>query len=163
MSEITVGNRALEATVVKLRQGSEKKALEVMSRDGVNNVAFKIGSDTYVASGHDLEVKGIAEWATVRHAGADGHVVKVNEEVLKPGFWKRWGLAGAAVGLVGMPLTGLALGALLGAWLPVAEYAMLAGVGAVIFGAGATAWGAATNWWNGHQAGRDVLAKHTAS
>ncbi len=162
MAEITIGNRAVEATVVKLRPGSEKKALEVMSRDGVNNVAFKIDGDTFVASGRDLDVSGIEAWGTVRHAGANGHVLKVDPEVLKPGFLQRWGLAGAGVGAVGMPLTGLLLGSLFGAMPGLAEFAIFAGIGAVVFGGGATGWAAATNWWNGRQAKRDKLAAYTA-
>lgn len=160
MADLTIGGRAVEATVVKLRAGAEGKALSDMTRDGRNNVAFKIDGDTYVASGHDLAVKGVAEWATVKLGGAGGHVVKVDDEVMKPGWWKRWGLAGGAVGLVGMPASGLALGALFGAMPSVLEFAAYGGIGAVLFGGAALAWGGLTKWWNGKQAGRDVLGKY---
>ena len=162
MAELRIGTRIVDATVVKLRAGSEGKALSAMTRDGVNNVAFKVGDDTYVASGKTLDLQDVKAWGAIRYGGEAGHVLKVDGEVLKPGFLKRWTLAGVGVGAVGMPVTGAILGSLFGAMPALWEFGLFAGVGALVFGGVAAGWAGLTAWWNGKQAQRDVLGKYAA-
>jgi hypothetical protein len=160
MAEIKIGDRPLQATVVKLRAGTENKALSDMTRDGVNNVAFKLDGDTYVATAKGLDLKGVQAWGTISYAGRTGHVLKTDREELKAGAVKRWALVAAGVGLVGMPLTGLGLGVLFEAMPAVADLGIFAGVGGAIGGGIGAAWAALTNWNNGRQAKRDPLAKY---
>ena len=162
MAEIRIGNRAVEAGVIKLRAGAEGKALSDMTRDGVNNVAFKIDGDTYVASAKGLDVAGLKEWDALTFEGRTGHVLKADREELAKGAIKKWGLVGAGIGAVGMVASGLGLGALFGAFMPLAELALMAPIGAVLFGGVATGWAALTNWNNGRQATGDKLGKYAA-
>lgn len=163
MSELKINNQAVQGQVIQVRAGAEGKALSQMTRDGVDNVAFKIEGDTFIASAKDLDLpEGVKEWTPVSYGGKSGHVLKVDSEKTSGKDIRNWGLGGAVIGLLGMPATAMAVGALFGggALLPLGEMAIMAGAGAGIFGAIGAGWAAARRWYNGVEAGRDRLAKY---
>ena len=162
MAQLNVGGRAFDAPVVKIARGQEGKALSAMTRDGRENVAFKIGGDTYVASSKDLDVKGLKAWDEVRLGEQVGHVLDVNHEVLTGASLRMAGIVGTLVGAVGMVTMGGILSTVFKMAMSVGEFGLFAGFGAVAFGGIGLGWAALTRWWNGKQAERDVLGKFNA-
>lgn len=145
MSEFQVNGRSLQAQVVKLHPQTEEKALKGLGQDGHDNVVFALGADTFVASARELNLKGLKEHQLVQYKGQTGRVLQLDEgmSLVSP---KKGAIGGALVGLVGMPLTALGLGALFGSAMGFMGLLGMAGAGAVIF-AGLGAGLAAVNGW----------------
>lgn len=159
MADLVVGGRSLSgAQVVRLRPEAEAKALKGLGQDGLDNVVFALGADTFVASARDLGLQGLKARDVVAFQGQVGRVLQVDRHgghtpTRKAALW------GAVVGAVGMPLTYLGLGALFGSigGMGLLGWAGMVGVGALAFaglGAGLNAvnrwqaerWAKKANW-----------------
>ena len=85
MSAVTILNKTVDATVIKLRRGEELAAMKTAKTDGQDNAFFKIGADTYVASGLGIHVHELGdihgdEVAPVTFQGRKGTLVHANNE-----------------------------------------------------------------------------------
>ena len=88
-----------DASIYKLRKGQEAAAIKAAEKDGADNVFFRMGQDTFVASGNGMKLKGIEPGALVVHQGGVGTVIAVDNEINSAleGV-KRVGSKGAATG-----------------------------------------------------------------
>ena len=163
MESIKVGARTVQVDVVKIRAGSEDAALRAMARDGVDNVAFKVGADTFVASGRDLDLKGLATWQTVERAGSTGHVLKLDREAFGAARVLRWSGISAAIGAITFPAAMAFFSAFVSEVPSLLSLGVGAGVGALVTGAVGLGWMAFKGWWNGRQAKHDKLAPFVAA
>lgn len=148
MADLTVGGRSLTgAQVVRLRPESEATALKGLGQDGLDNVVFSLGADTYVASARELSLKGLKERDVVAFQGQVGRVLELNTHSGHTPA-KKAALMGAAVGAVGMPLTYLGLGALFGSigGMGLLGWAGMVGVGALAFAGIAAGLNAINRW-----------------
>ena len=140
MSTLNVNNQTLNAqSVLKIRQGQELAARETAKKDGADNVFFKVGNDTYVASGKGFNLKDVQPGAKFEFNGKQAQVVSIDSEVnsakdgllrmKKPATWMVG--TGAAVGTVGGLASSLFqsvfAGRTLGALLPVLKGIGMAG------------------------------------
>ncbi|MBM3266438.1 MAG: hypothetical protein FJZ01_02215 [Candidatus Sericytochromatia bacterium] len=126
---LTAGGRSLApASIVKIQAGREPGAYEAARRNGLDDVFFRIGQDTYVASGRGLSPEGARVGANVQFGDRQGQVVRVDQEVntASEGAWMgiRYAGLGAAIGILGQ-------GALAVASL--APWAAVAGIMAMFF------------------------------
>ena len=80
MSNVTIGSKTIEATVLKIRRGEELAARETAEKDGMDNTFFKLGEDTYVASGPGTHVHGLKNGTEVTFNGKKGTVLSSNNE-----------------------------------------------------------------------------------
>lgn len=138
MANLTVQGRSLPVGHVKtVKPGDEAATLRAIQKNGADDVVFKLGNDTYVASGRGLALKGIRPDDAVSFDGRTGKVLSVNQELnsFKEGLLAWPGLVtGGAIGTLG--LGGFVQGLLAGA--------NMAGIG-VIIAAGGLALGLAIN------------------
>lgn len=102
MSAVTILDKTVEASVIKVRRGEELEALRTARSDGQDNAVFKIGADTYVASGLGIHVHALGELKAdvdvpVEFQGRKGTLIHAdNEQDDKGSMW----FAGAASGLI---------------------------------------------------------------
>lgn len=147
--QVTVNGRNLDAAVLKIKAGQEKKALEYLGKDGLDNVVFTLGADTFVANARELNLKGIEANQLVNYRGQVGRVLKVDSgsDMKSP---KKAALWGTLVGGVAMPPLGLGMLAMFGIGMQglftVGNVLMFSGVGAVMFGLGGAALAALNAW-----------------
>ncbi len=137
MSDLTVANRRLTASVVKLPQGLDAAAAQAIAKNGADDVVIRIGADTFVASGRGLALGGVKAGTAATIDGRAGQVVQVDKQLNSLGEGLRaW--PGLAVGGVGAAwgLVGFAQGVITGA--------NMAGLG-LILAAGAVVLGVAIN------------------
>ena len=138
MANLTVQGRALPVRqVAAIRPGDEAASLRALQKNGADDVVFKVGADTYVASGRGLALKHVRPNDEVSLDGRKGRVLSVDQELnsFKEGILAWPGLAvGGVVGTFGM--AGFVQGILAGA--------NMAGLG-VIVAAGGLALGLAIN------------------
>ena len=85
MSTVTILNHAVDAKVVKIRRGEELEAIKTARSDGQDNAFFKIGADTYVASGLGIHVHALGEMdddetVPVTYQGRQGTLLFANNE-----------------------------------------------------------------------------------
>ena len=93
MSNVTIGSKIIDATVMKIRSGQELAAREAAEHDGQDNTFFQIGGDTYVASGFGTHVHGLKNGTDVTFDGRRGAVVSSNnEQDTKADLWITGGL-----------------------------------------------------------------------
>jgi hypothetical protein len=139
----TVANLTLQGRNLPVRQvaaipaGNEAAALRAIQKNGADDVVFKLGNDTFVASGRGLALKNVKPNDEVTFEGRTGRVLSVDTELnsFKEGILAWPGLAvGGVVGTFGM--AGFVQGLLAGA--------NMAGLG-VIIAAGGLALGLAIN------------------
>jgi hypothetical protein len=138
VANLTVQGRSLSGGHVKtVKPGDEAATLRAIQKNGADDVVFKLGNDTYVASGRGLALKGLRPDDAVNFDGRTGKVMTVNQELnsFKEGLLAWPGLAvGGALGTLG--LGGFVQGMLAGA--------NMAGIG-VIIAVGGLALGLAIN------------------
>lgn len=82
MSNVTIGTKQVDATVLKIRRGEELAAREAAESDGQDNVFFKMGEDTYVASGYGIHIhdEKNRQAIDVSYKGLKGKVASSNNE-----------------------------------------------------------------------------------
>lgn len=150
MSTLTVGNKTIEASVIKLRKGEELKARETAQSDGQDNMFFEIGNDTYVASGLGIHVHDPKQRTHVTFNGQRGEIISANNEQDDKGsmwFTAITGGLGTLVSLAGGAAMGGGSGLVLGAF-------GLFGVAAL---GGSYFWHL---WANRQKAEQNLIAKH---
>jgi hypothetical protein len=82
MSNLTIGNKPVDAAVLKIRRGQELAAREAAEKDGQDNVFFRLGEDTYVASGFGIHLhdEKNRQDVDVTYKGLKGKVASSNNE-----------------------------------------------------------------------------------
>ena len=166
--KITHGGKASGVSVdrvYKIRRGDEEKALADMRKDGADNIVFKgDNGDLYIASARSLPGKAeindkveVGQTSRVEFNGVKGVLMGFDNE--KNGFFEvvKARSAWSALGLGGLGGAGLLFGALkFGVMLPaVANFGIIAGLGAIGFALGATLFRAKPNY--------DKLDKYSAT
>jgi hypothetical protein len=81
MSDLTIANRRLTATVAKLPQGLDGAAVTAIAKNGADDVVVRVGSDTFVASGRGLNLDGVKPGAPVTLDGRAGQVLQVDRQL----------------------------------------------------------------------------------
>lgn len=124
MSQLSINNRTLTpARVTALRPGQELSAVGALKGNGADDVLFKVGNDTYLASGRGLALRGVKTGDTVKIDGKVGQVVMVDRQLnsfgegllawpglLVGGGGVAWGLIGFVQGILsGATFAGLGI------------------------------------------------------
>lgn len=93
MSQVTIGSKTIDASVIKIRRGEELRARETAEHDGMDNTFFQLGEDTYVASGLATHIHGLKNGTEVTFKGKKGTVLSSNnEQDAKSDLWVTGGL-----------------------------------------------------------------------
>jgi hypothetical protein len=100
MATVSIGNKTFDANVIKIRPGQELAAQQTAAHDGQDNTFFKLGSDTYVASGLGTYVQGLKNGDDVTFDGKRGTVVASNnEQDTKADLWATGGITAVVTAL----------------------------------------------------------------
>ena len=82
MPSITLGNRTqIVDSVVRLRHGNDWEARRATMADGADNVTFRVGNATYIASQRGMRLEGLKTQSPVRFMGQQGVVTEIDDEV----------------------------------------------------------------------------------
>lgn len=134
MSDVIVNNQAiLPKTLIKIKSGQEQNAIAAAKKNGLDDVFFKVGNDTFVASGTGLPLRGAKPGATVYLDGKKGQVVATDRQLntFAEGFKNP---AGAAVAVAGLAYGAFTFATSLGVWKGLGAVYAVAGLvgGAVV-------------------------------
>ena len=82
MPNITLGRQNLNVTsIVRLRPGNDWEARRATMSDGADNVTFRIGAETYIASHRGIGLENVKANTPVRFMGRTGTVTEIDDEV----------------------------------------------------------------------------------
>jgi hypothetical protein len=82
MSQLSINNRQLSpARVTALKPGQELSAVAAVKGNGADDVIFKVGNDTYLASGRGLALRGVKAGDPIKLDGQVGQVVTVDRQL----------------------------------------------------------------------------------
>ncbi|MFN3431787.1 MAG: hypothetical protein ACK46X_17770 [Candidatus Sericytochromatia bacterium] len=100
MSQVTIGSKTLDASVIKIRRGEELLARETAQRDGMDNTFFQLGEDTFVASGLATHIHGLKNGTDVTFNGKKGTVISSNnEQDAQSDLWVTGGITAAVTAM----------------------------------------------------------------
>lgn len=77
----TIKNHPMPVTVQRVRAGQEAAATTAAKKNGMDDLIFKVGNDTFVATGRGLAFAGLKEGGTVQTSAGAGRVVKIDNQV----------------------------------------------------------------------------------
>ncbi|MBO9541926.1 hypothetical protein J7643_15165 [bacterium] len=145
MDKLNAGNRQLEASrVYKIRPGQELPAKAAAEKSGADDVFFRMGGDTFAATGRGMNLKGLKEGDTIEYKGQKGVIVSVDDRMnsamdgLKAPYAQAMLGIGAATAGGGAVLGAAGVGTIAGSVFVGGLIAVAAGVGFV----GSAAYGA---------------------
>jgi hypothetical protein len=82
VSDLIVNGRPTQAnTLIKIKRGQEEAAIAAARSNGLDDVFFKLGDDTYVASSTSLKLGGTKAGSAVYVNGKKGTVVAVDNQL----------------------------------------------------------------------------------
>jgi hypothetical protein len=82
MPTLTLGNQVRNVdSVVRLRVGNDWEARRATMSDGADNVTFRVGNATYIASQRGMRLDGVRTQTPVRFMGQQGVVTEIDDEV----------------------------------------------------------------------------------
>jgi hypothetical protein len=118
-SDIQVGNRRLGGLqVVRLQPESVAEAVSRARANKLDDVFFRAGVDTYVASGRGIDAAAVRSGLEIRYGTQVGRIVHVDQQTTKT--WQHMGASAFLFGLFGAlcgatSAKGAAIGALVAA------------------------------------------------
>ena len=93
MPSLTLGNRTRNVdSVVRIRTGNDWEARRATMSDGADNVTFRIGNATHIASHRGMRLDGLKTGSPVRFMGQQGVITEIDDEVntRREGVRDRW-------------------------------------------------------------------------
>lgn len=82
MSDVIVNNHAIQPkALVRIKPGQEQAAIAAAKKNGLDDAFFKVGNDTFVASGEGLALRGAKAGDTVFLDGKRGQLVATDRQL----------------------------------------------------------------------------------